>query len=187
LFAALVARDVESLALTCLSSSATEVGPPRVTTWLTPFWMSEITFPVILLFAFRKCERSVALRTRYFEVWHRGFSTRAESRNSALFCSSERWRRVSFIHEVMVRKRCFSNTTPKSYASRRLIAASVLQQMSVFNCFVWRNRVRNFLMCGANATKPSSDHVIYLTCRPAHRLLTFYNAAWITWHKAPDF
>src|SRR5688572_6533239 len=38
--------------------------------------MRQITFPVILLFAFRKCERSVALRTRDFEVFHRGFSTR---------------------------------------------------------------------------------------------------------------
>ena len=46
--------------------------------------MSQITFPVILLFAFRKCERSVALRTRYLEVWHRGFSMRVKSRNSTL-------------------------------------------------------------------------------------------------------
>lgn len=80
--AALVARDVESLTLTCLSSSATKVGPSRVAARLTTFWMSQITFPVILLFSFRKCERGVALRTRYFEVWHRGFSMRMESRNS---------------------------------------------------------------------------------------------------------
>lgn len=118
--AALVARDVESLTLTCLSSSSSEVGAPCITAWLTSFRMSQITFPVILLLAFSKCEGSVALRTRDFEVWHRGFSTRVDSRLSTLFCSSERWRRVSFIHEVMVRKRCFSNTTPKSYASRRV-------------------------------------------------------------------
>jgi hypothetical protein len=85
LFAALVARDVESLALTCLSSSAAEVGPSRIAAWLTTFWMSQITFPVILLFAFSKCERRVALRTRYLEVWHRGFSMKAESRNSTFF------------------------------------------------------------------------------------------------------
>lgn len=47
--------------------------------------MSQITFPVILLFAFSKRERRVALRTRYLEVWHRGFSVRADSRNSTLF------------------------------------------------------------------------------------------------------
>jgi hypothetical protein len=112
--AALVARDFESLTLTCLSSSAAEVGPSRIAAWLTTFWMSQITFPVVLLFAFSKREWRVALRTRYFEVWHRGFSVKAESRNSALFCSLERWRHASFIHEVMVRKHCFSNTTPKS-------------------------------------------------------------------------
>ena len=66
--AALVARDFESLTLTCLSSSAAEVGPSRIAACLTAFWMSQITFLVILLFPFSKCERSVALRTRDFEV-----------------------------------------------------------------------------------------------------------------------
>jgi|SRR5688500_7465949 len=85
--AALVARDLESLAFTTwLCSSATaEVGPPRIAARLTAFWMSKITFLVILLFAFSKCEWSAALRTRDFEVWHRGFSMKAESRNSTLF------------------------------------------------------------------------------------------------------
>src|SRR5688500_20402684 len=42
--AALVARDLESLAFTTwLCSSATaEVGPPRIATRLTAFWMSKI-------------------------------------------------------------------------------------------------------------------------------------------------
>jgi hypothetical protein len=165
--AALVARDVESLTVTCLSSSSAKVGPPCIAAWLAPFWMSQITFLVILLFAFRKCEGSVALRTRYLEVWHRGFSTRAKSRQPRPLCSSERWRRVSFIHEVMVRKRCFLNTTPKSYASRRLIAASVLQQMSVFKHFVWRLLIRKFLMCGASATLPRS-HRVYTSLVTRH-------------------
>lgn len=140
--AALVARDFESLTLTCLSSSAAEVGPSRIAAWLTTFWMSQITFPVILLFAFCKRERRVALRTRYLEVWHRGFSVRAESRNPTPFCSLERWRHASFIHEVMVRKHCFSNTTPKSYASRRL---------SCRECTPANSRIQ-FILCGADSS-----------------------------------
>lgn len=167
MFAALVARDVESLALTCLSSSATEVGPPRVAAWLTPFWMSEITFPVILLFAFRKCERRVALRTRYFEVWHRGFSTRAERGNPLSFAL--RSAGVAFLSSTKLWCESAVSQTLRRKATRPdwLIAASVLQRMSVFNCFMWRNLVRNFLMCGANATAPSCNHV-YTPLLPRH-------------------
>ena len=170
----MVARDFESLTLTCLSSSAAEVGPSRIAAWLTTFWMSQITFPVILLFAFSKCERRIALRTRYLEVWHRGFSMRVDSRNSTLVCSSERWRRVSFIHEVMVRKRCFSNTTPKSFASRRLIARECTPANSRIQLLyvaesrqeipdVWRAR---------NTALPASRYII--TSLPACWLLTSF-------------
>src|ERR1044072_4382555 len=38
-----------------------------------------------------------------------------ERRTFILFCSSERWRGVSFNHRVVGRKRFFSNTTPKSW------------------------------------------------------------------------
>jgi hypothetical protein len=75
--------------------------------------MSQITFPVILLFAFSKRERRVALRTRYLEVWHRSFSTRMEARTPTLICSLERWRCASFIHEVMVRKPYFKHNAEK--------------------------------------------------------------------------
>jgi hypothetical protein len=178
--AALIARDVESLTLTCLSSSSTKVRPSCITTWLTSFRMSQITFPVILLFAFSKCEGSVALRTRDFEVWHRGFSTRVDSRLTTLFCSSERWRRVSFIHEVMVRKRCFSNTTPKSYASRRVNcrectpAINSIQLLYVAESRqgipdVWRKRNTTLVR-----------RVVYFTCFAAHWLLTCLPQAGIT-------
>jgi len=48
--------------------------------------MSKVSFPVVLLFAFGKSERSVALRTRDFKVWHRGFSTRGDPRTVTLSC-----------------------------------------------------------------------------------------------------
>ena len=154
--AALVARDLESLTVACLSSSATaEVGPPRIAACLTAFWMSQITFPVILLFAFSKCEGSAALRTRDFEVWHRGFSTRAESRNPTLFAL--RSAGVAFLSSTKLWSESAGSQTLRRKASRPdgLIAASVLQQMTVFKHFVWRNLVRNFLMCGVRATRLS--------------------------------
>ena len=187
MFAALIARDLEPLALTCLSSSATEVGPSRIAAWLTPFWMSQITFPVILLFAFRKCERSAALRTRDFEVWHRGFSTRGESRSSTLFAL--RSAGVAFLstHEVMVRKRCFSNTTPKSYASRRLSCRECTPANECIQTFcvaesrqeipdVWRVRNSAFAVCE-----------IYWACSPAHCLHRYGPQHGSPDIRAPDF
>ena len=149
------------MTLTCLSSSATEVGPPRIAAWLTPFWMSQITFPVILLFAFSKCERRVALRTRYLEVWHRGFSMSAESRHSTLFAL--RSAGVAFLSSTKLWSESAVSQTLRRKASRPdgLIVASVLQRISAFNNFVWRNFVRKFLMCGVNATALSWDVVIY--------------------------
>lgn len=148
----MVARNFESLTLTCLSSSAAEVGPSRIAAWLTTFWMSQITFPVILLFAFRKCEGSVALRTRYLEVWHRGFSMRVETRNSTLFAL--RSAGVAFLSSTKLWCESPVSQTLRRKATRPdwLIAASVLQRIAVFNYFVWRNLVRKILICGAHAT-----------------------------------
>lgn len=177
LFPALVASNVESLAFTCWSSRAAKIGPARIAAGLAAFWMSQITFLVVLLFPFRKCEGSVALRTRYFEVWHRGFSKRG-NRGGSTLCSSERWRRVSFNHEVMVRKRCFSNTTPKSYASRRVSwrectpANRSIQTICVAedrqgSPDVWRGR---------NTTLTQM-----LDYQSAHGLLISWTVAWITY------
>ena len=68
------------MTLTSLSLRAAEVGTPCVAAWLTSLRVSQVTFPVILLFPFREHERSTALRTRDFKVWHRGFSTRVKTR-----------------------------------------------------------------------------------------------------------
>jgi hypothetical protein len=68
--AALVAGYFKSLPLTTrLSRAATaaaEIGPAGITTGLTTLRMSQVTFPVILLFPFGEHERRVALRARYF-------------------------------------------------------------------------------------------------------------------------
>lgn len=157
----MIACDFESLTLTCLSSSATEVGPPRIAAWFAAFWMSQITFPVILLFAFSKCERRVALRTRYLEVWHRGFSMSAESRHSTLFAL--RSAGVAFLSSTKLWSESAVSQTLRRKATRPdgLIVASVLQRISAFNNFVWRDLVRKFPMCGAGATALASDVVIY--------------------------
>jgi hypothetical protein len=58
--------------------------------------------------------------------------------------------------------------------------------MSVFNCFVWRDLVRNFLTCGTNATPSSYDHAIP---HMSHGILIahFIERYMDNWHKAPDF
>ena len=95
----LIASDLESLTLATWSPGATEVCTPRIAAGFAAFRMGQVSFSIILLFAFCKFKRCVAFRTRDFKVWHRGFSKRAESRFHTL-CSSERWRRVSFNHRV---------------------------------------------------------------------------------------
>lgn len=56
--------------------------------------MSQITFPVILLFSFRELKGRIAFGTRDFQVWHDGFSNRV-SEVGPPFLLSERWRRFS--------------------------------------------------------------------------------------------
>ena len=181
--AALIARDVESLTVTtCLSSSSTKVGPPRIAAWLTSFRMSQITFPVILLFAFSKSEGSVALRTRDFEVWHRGFSTRVDSRLSTLFFAL-RSAGVAFLSSTKLWSESAVSQTLRRKATRPdgLIAASVLQRLTLFNYFVWRNLFREFLMCGASATRPS------LECLYTSLLLRHIGCSFIQRkHGSPD-
>jgi hypothetical protein len=76
----LIAGDLKSLTFTSsLSFGAAEVCTPCVAAGLTSLRVSQVTFPVILLFPFRKHERSAALRTRNFKVWHRGFSTKVKT------------------------------------------------------------------------------------------------------------
>lgn len=69
--------------------------------------MSQITFPVILLFSFRELKGRVAFCTRDFQVWHGGFSNRV-SEAGPPFLPSERWRRFS--PTVCVPKRFVSQT-----------------------------------------------------------------------------
>ena len=75
--------------------------------------MSQVTFPVILLFAFRKNERGAAFGTRYFKVWHRGFSTRViEDLHSLAIRSAG----VAFLSTTgRGAKALFFKRTPKSF------------------------------------------------------------------------
>ena len=114
-----------------MSFWTTEVCSPRISTWLASFRVSQITFPVILLFTFRKHERSAALRTCDIKVWHRGFSTRVvfEDPLSALRSAG-----VAFLSTTSLwdESAVFSNATPKSWRPDGLVGLSVLQPLSLF-------------------------------------------------------
>jgi hypothetical protein len=106
--ATLIAGDLKSLTLTSLSFRTTEVCTSCVAAGLTSLRVSQITFPIILLFPFRKHERSAALRTHYFKVWHTRFLHESEMRFSL---SALRSAGVAFLSTTVVgRKRCFSQT-----------------------------------------------------------------------------
>jgi hypothetical protein len=114
----LIASDLKSLTLATWSPGATEVCTPRIAAGFAAFRMGQVSFSIILLFAFCKFKRCVAFRTRDFKVWHRGFSKRAESRFHTL-CSSERWRRVSFNHRLWAKALfVFKHNAIKPIASR---------------------------------------------------------------------
>ena len=108
------------MAFTSLCFCSTEVCTPCIAAWLTTLWMSQVTFPVILLFAFREHERGTALGTRYFKVWHRGFSVRViedfhslalRSAGGAFLSTTGRGAKALFS----------SNARRKALASRRFI------------------------------------------------------------------
>ena len=117
--------------------------------------MSQITFPVILLFSFRKCERSVALRTRDFEVWHRGFSTRGNRGRSPSLLFGALASRFFQPRSYGAKALFLKHYAEKLRVPTGLLAASVLQRIGVFNYFVWRDLVRKFPMCGTGATPRS--------------------------------
>lgn len=107
--------------------------------------MSQVTLPVILLFAFREHERGAALGTRYLKVWHRGFSMRVIEDHHSLALRSAGGAFLSTT--LVVRKRCFcSNARRKALASRRFVDLSLLQHLGVFKFLqapgtekLWRN------------------------------------------------
>ena len=95
--------------------------------------MSQITFPVILLFSFRELKGRVAFCTRDFQVWHGGFSNRV-SEAGPPFLPSERWRPL-FFTTVCVQALCFSNTTPQLTRSDTFLGPSLLQRVRVYKLF----------------------------------------------------
>ena len=116
----MVASNFKSLPLTTTAGRprTAEVCSARVATRLATLWMSQITFPVILLFPFRKHERSAALRTCNFKVWHRGFSTRGAEDHPSLALRSAG---VAFLSTTgLWCESAFSQTLRRKTGSRRL-------------------------------------------------------------------
>jgi hypothetical protein len=75
-FAALVADDLETLAVASASASASaasraaKVGSPRISTILATLGLAQVALGVILLFAFCEGKGFVAFGTGNFNVWH---------------------------------------------------------------------------------------------------------------------
>ena len=120
--------------------------------------MSQVTFPVILLFPFREHERSTALRTRNFKIWHRGFSKRVKKRIHTLFVL--RSAGVAFLSTTGCgTKALFSNATPKAWTFRRFNwpeCTPAIQCIQIFLIFSWPETVAKPLhqkaFCGCHAT-----------------------------------
>ena len=119
------------MTLTSLYFRATEACAPCIATRLTALRVCKVTFPVIFLLAFRKHERSAALRTRDLKVWHRGFSTRVIEELHSLALRSAG---VAFLSATgRGAKALFSlKRTPKSWRPDGFLGLSLLQQLSVY-------------------------------------------------------
>jgi hypothetical protein len=97
--------------------------------------VSQVTFLVVLLFTFRKHERSAALRTHDFKVWHRGFSRRVKIEESLSMLFGALALRF-FQPQSCGTKALFSQTLRrKALASRRLVGAEctpAVQSIQIF-------------------------------------------------------
>lgn len=162
MLATLIAGDLKSLTLTSLSFRATEVCTSCIAAWLTSLRVSQITFPIILLFPFRKHERSAALRTRYFKVWHTRFLHESEMRFSL---SALRSAGVAFLSTTVVgRKRCFLKRYAVNPASPTVYWPECTPAIQIF--------LRNFTeICGEKCGKTSSTNPSLWRARNTHARL----------------
>ena len=120
-----------------MSFGAAEVCSPCVAAGLTSLRVSQVTFPIILLFQFRKHERSAALRTCNLKVWHRGFSTNVKTED--IHFLALRIAGVAFLSTTWLwceSADFFYKRNAEKLASRGLVGLSVLQQFSLFNFFM---------------------------------------------------
>jgi hypothetical protein len=74
-FAALVAGNIEALALTspAASAGAAKVCAARVPAGFTAFGLAQVPFLVVLLFALGKGKGLAAFGAKYIDVWHDWF------------------------------------------------------------------------------------------------------------------
>ena len=129
--------------------------------------MCKVAFPVIFLLAFRKHERSAALRTRDLKVWHRGFSTRVIEELHSLALRSAG---VAFLSATgRGAKALFSlKRTPKSWRPDGFLRLSLLQQLSVYKFLlnfegkVWRKIFTHCSVCCMHATHRVRKHCFLL-------------------------
>ena len=138
MLATLIAGDLKSLTLTSLSFRTTEVCTSCVAAWLTSLRVSQITFPVILLFPFREHERSAALRTCNFKVWHTRFLHESEMRFSTLLLFGALASRF-FPPQLWDESAVFLKRYAENPASRRFVGLSVLQQYKFFYVILRRS------------------------------------------------
>ena len=189
MLATLIAGDLKSLTLTSsLSFRTAEVCTSCVAAWLTSLRVSQITFLVILLFPFREHERSTALRTHYFKVWHTRFLHESEMRFPL---SALRSAGVAFLSTTVVgRKRCFLKRYAEKLASRRFVG---LKCTPAIHFFLRNSTYFDEKMCG----RRSSANRLMWRCRNTHLLITlcFHPAYWLlnnprnmsqTLNKGPD-
>jgi hypothetical protein len=73
-FAALIASDLVSLALSAAGSWTTKIRAASVTTRFATLRVSQVLFPIILLLSFGKGEHRTALGASDFNIWHDLFS-----------------------------------------------------------------------------------------------------------------
>jgi hypothetical protein len=134
----LIAGDLKSLtfATSSLSFGAAEVCSPCIAAGLTSLRVSQVTFPIILLFPFRKHERSAALRTCNLKVWHRGFSTKVKTED--LHFLALRIAGVTFLSTTWLwceSADFFYKRNAEKPASRRLIAPECTPAMQAIQFF----------------------------------------------------
>jgi len=156
-FAALVASDLESLTFSSWSPWA-EVCAPRITTRLTTLRMSQVTFPIVFLFTFRKGKRGIAFRTRDFKVWHRGFSTRLETEDFQALCSSE-CLRPGFFRPADCAESAFSQTpnrglTPSDTFDWAWVYSSGWVYSNFCSSGHWNTSNRSYKSYGSYPTDP---------------------------------
>jgi hypothetical protein len=88
----LIAGDVEPLPLATWSSRTAKVSSTCISAWLAAFWVSEISFFVVLLLALGKGKGVSTFRASDFKIWHDAFFSWKDETEVSASMISGRWR-----------------------------------------------------------------------------------------------